>query len=125
MPGSDAVHLGIDVGTSGVRGIAIDAVGAVAALASAPLPAPLAVDGGLRQDPELWWTAVTEVIRSVAAAVGGNRVRSLAVDGTSGTLLLTDARGVPSAPAGHRDRRRVPDREGDRDHFPRSRPDRR
>ena len=23
--------------------------------ASAPLPAPLAIDGGLRQDPELWW----------------------------------------------------------------------
>ena len=92
MPGSGAVHLGIDVGTSGVRGMAIDAVGAVAALASAPLPAPLAIAGGLRQDPELWWAAVTEVIRSVAAAVGGNRVRSLAVDGTSGTLLLTDAR---------------------------------
>lgn len=100
MPGSGAVHLGIDVGTSGVRGVAIDAVGAVAALASAPLPAPLAIDGGLRQDPELWWTAVAEVIRSVAAAVGGGRVRSLAVDGTSGTLLLTDARGVPLAPAG-------------------------
>jgi sugar (pentulose or hexulose) kinase len=100
VPDSGAVHLGIDVGTSGVRGVAIDAVGAVAALDSAPLPAPSAIGGGLRQDPELWWAAVTKVVRSVAATVGGNRVRSLAVDGTSGTLLLTDARGAPLAPAG-------------------------
>ena len=49
---------------------------------------------------ELWWAAVTAVIRSVAATAGGNRIRSLAVDGTSGTLLLTDAHGMPLAPAG-------------------------
>ena len=60
MPRSDAVHLGVDVGTSGVRGVAIDANGAVVAQASAPLPAPEAIAGGLRQDPELWWAAVTE-----------------------------------------------------------------
>jgi len=32
------IYLGIDVGTSGVRGMAIDATGAVVAQASAPLP---------------------------------------------------------------------------------------
>lgn len=100
MAASEPVHLGIDVGTSGVRGIAIDGVGAVAAMASTKLPAPLSAEGGLRQDAQLWWTAAAEVIRCVAAAVGAEWIRSLAVDGTSGTLLVTDGRGTPLAPAG-------------------------
>ena len=68
MPRTGAVHLGVDVGTSGVRGVAIDANGAVVAQASAPLPPPESAAGGLRQDPELWWTAVTSVIRAIGAA---------------------------------------------------------
>ena len=48
MVRGDRVYLGVDVGTSGVRGIAIDTHGAVVAQASAPLPPPLAIDGGLR-----------------------------------------------------------------------------
>jgi D-ribulokinase len=100
VPRNGPVHLGVDVGTSGVRALAIDGAGAVAALSSAALPPPLAAEGGLRQDPELWWAAVTEVTRAVAGSVGAGRVRSLAVDGTSGTLLVTDARGAPLAPAG-------------------------
>ena len=95
-----AAHLGIDVGTSGVRAVAIDGDGTVLAQATAPLPAPLAVEGGLRQDPELWWSAVVRVIAEVAAALPGHRVESIAVDGTSGTLLVTDAAGAPLEPAG-------------------------
>jgi D-ribulokinase len=98
--GSPAAHLGIDVGTSGVRGVAIDADGAVLAQASAPLPAPTPVAGGLRQDPELWWSAVAGVIRAVTAALTGHRLVTVAVDGTSGTLLVTDAAGLPLEAAG-------------------------
>ena len=100
MPATGPVHLGIDVGTSGVRGIAIDSVGDVAAMVSAPLPTPVASDGGLRQEPQLWWAAVAEVIRDITASLRATSIRSLAVDGTSGTLLVTDARGTPLAPAG-------------------------
>ena len=92
MVRGDRVYLGVDVGTSGVRGIAIDPHGAVVAQASAPLPPPLAIDGGLRQDPELWWQAATKVVRDVAAAVPNHRIDALAVDGTSGTLLVADER---------------------------------
>ena len=100
MPRSDAVHLGVDVGTSGVRGVAIDANGTVVAQASALLAAPEAVGGGLRQDPELWWAAVTSVIRAIGAATSRHRIDLLAVDGTSGTLLPTDEKGTPLEPAG-------------------------
>ena len=50
----------------------------------------------------LWWTAVTRVIRGIGAATPGHRIDSLAVDGTSGTLLLADDQGMPLEPeAGH------------------------
>ncbi len=98
MAAAGPLHLGIDVGTSGVRGIAIDAAGAVHAQASRPMPAPVTVDGALAQDPAIWWAAVAAVLAEVAAAAGG-KVASVAVDGTSGTLLLADGEGHPLAPA--------------------------
>ena len=99
MVRADRVYLGVDVGTSGVRGIAIDSAGTVVAQASAPLPPPLAIDGGLRQNPELWWQAATKVVRDITAAVANHRIDALAVDGTSGTLLVADAQGMPVEPA--------------------------
>src|SRR3954468_17715736 len=98
--GSPAAHLGMHVGPSVVRGDATDADGAVLAHASAPLPAPTPVAGGLRQDPEVWWSAVAGVIRAVTAALTGHRLVTVAVDGTSGTLLVTDAEGLPLEAAG-------------------------
>ena len=46
MPRNGPVHLGVDVGTSGVRAVAVDSAGVVAALSSASLPPPLAVEVG-------------------------------------------------------------------------------
>ncbi|MFO1066908.1 MAG: FGGY family carbohydrate kinase, partial [Geminicoccaceae bacterium] len=99
MARDDKLFLGVDVGTSGVRGIAIDAAGGVVAHASAGLPAPLSVEGGLRQDPELWWRATAKVVGEIAGAVPGHCLAAIAIDGTSGTLLLTDAQGTPLEPA--------------------------
>src|SRR3954471_8454283 len=97
---SPAAYLGLDVGTSGVRGVAIDAGGTVLAQASAPLPAPMPVDGGLRQDPELWWSAVARVTQAVTAALPGHRLEAVTGGGTSGTLLVPDSASVPLEAAG-------------------------
>lgn len=97
MTTDEPLHLGIDVGTSGVRGIAIDAGGDVRAQASRPMPAPIDESGRIAQDPAVWWEAVAAVIAEVAAK---GRIASLAVDGTSGTLLLADADGHPLGTAG-------------------------
>ncbi|MEK0081600.1 FGGY-family carbohydrate kinase [Benzoatithermus flavus] len=99
MAATEPLHLGIDVGTSGVRGIAIDDTGAIRAQASRPMPAPASEGGGITQDPAVWWQAVAAVLDAVSAEAGRGRIRSLAVDGTSGTLLLADADGRPLAPA--------------------------
>jgi len=96
---STACYLGLDLGTSGCRAVAIGDHGEVVAEARAPLPDsrhPLA--GASEQDPEDWWRTVRGVLRDLAGRVSG-RVRALCVDGTSSTLLLCDRDGSPCTPA--------------------------
>lgn len=88
----DFLFIGIDLGTSGCRGIAIDGCRQVHGRSHVPLPP------GDRQTPEIWWDAVQEVAASVLAQVRGRHVRALSVDGTSGTVLLTDPDGHPVSP---------------------------
>lgn len=85
------LFLGIDFGTSGCRGCAIDARGAVVVEAAAPLPAPRRDGPRSGQAPMLWWSA----LREVAARLDEDRVRALSVDGTSGTAVAIDAAGAP------------------------------
>lgn len=92
--------IGIDLGTSGCRAVAVDGTGTPLAEARRPLPEPLTpADGWLEQDPEPWWLAVRSVLGEIAAILSGVRVQALCVDGTSATLLLVDGSGNPLAPA--------------------------
>ncbi|MDX9765743.1 MAG: FGGY-family carbohydrate kinase [Ectothiorhodospiraceae bacterium] len=93
-----ALFLGIDLGTSGCRGCLIDADGRALAMQSVALPPPVAADANGEHDAMLWWNATAAVIRELAPVAGGDLL-ALAVDGTSGTLLLTDADGRPRGPA--------------------------
>jgi 7-cyano-7-deazaguanine reductase len=95
----DWLFVGIDLGTTGCRSIAIDATGAIQAEASAPIPAPLKNDDQITQDPALWWKAISGCLQVLLKNIDPQRVRALAVDGTSGTLLLADDKGNPVAPA--------------------------
>jgi 7-cyano-7-deazaguanine reductase len=95
----DAVYLGVDLGTSGCRIVAIDAAGEILAQGEAPIPVALRKDNQITQDPTRWWKAVSDSLHSVLQQVNPLAVRAIAVDGTSGTLLLADAHGVPVTPA--------------------------
>jgi sugar (pentulose or hexulose) kinase len=88
-------YIGIDVGTSGCRAIAIDAHGAVIAGARQPLPGSSRPrPGWSQQRPEDWWQALTAVLRTIARQLKG-RTPTLCLDATSSTLLLADAQGRP------------------------------
>jgi sugar (pentulose or hexulose) kinase len=87
------LFLGIDLGTSGARAVLMDARGDVVAQAGRRL-ADLGDDP---RDPGLWWQAVSDALDRTLAEVDRDRVRALAVDGTSGTLLAIDPQGRPLA----------------------------
>ena len=96
--GFGPVYLGIDIGTQSVRVLAVTASGSVAASATHPLASTR--DGARHeQEPELWWRAVCACCRSVVAQLGSaTPVRGLAVDATSGTILLVDEQLRPLTP---------------------------
>jgi sugar (pentulose or hexulose) kinase len=94
------LHLGIDIGTSGVRAIAIDRQGTPAAQVARAMPAPLNDGGAIVQDPAIWWQTLDATLLTLRTSIDPGRITSIAVDGTSGTLLLADKAGRPVAPAG-------------------------
>lgn len=93
-PLQGAVWLGFDLGTQSARAIAVSGSGSVLAQSSQPLASRR---NGPRheQDPEEWWRAVLCVSRAVLAGLPSSSIRGLAVDGTSGTILLVDRSGNP------------------------------
>jgi xylulokinase len=68
-PVSPAVF-GIDVGTSGVKGLAIDGEGAVLATAEAAYSLSTPRPGWAEQDPEDWWQASRQVLAQLSAEAG-------------------------------------------------------
>jgi xylulokinase len=66
-----SISVGIDVGTSGVKGVAIDEGGAVLARAEAGYPLATPFPGWVEQDPEEWWRATEAVLAELHVAAGG------------------------------------------------------
>jgi sugar (pentulose or hexulose) kinase len=85
--------LGIDIGTSGTRVVAMDADTNVVAQATASLSS----FGGNHRDPHIWWRAVQASLGDCLREIDARQVRAMAVDGTSGTVLPVDASGTPLA----------------------------
>ncbi len=96
---NSSVFIGIDVGTSGCRAVAIDADARCIAEARAPLPEPIRRDGGVEQEPELWWAGLESALTSLLDDIPRTAVYALALDATSGTVLLVDDQERPCAPA--------------------------
>ncbi|WP_327404066.1 FGGY family carbohydrate kinase [Streptomyces sp. NBC_01288] len=87
--------LGIDLGTQSVRALLVTADGTVLGAGTAPLTNHR---DGVRheQDPGEWWEAVCTASRAAIPSLRGRgSIGGLAVCGTSGTVLLTDAQGRP------------------------------
>ena len=87
----EALGLGIDLGTSGIRLAVVNAAGQLLAACDSPYPAPFA-------DPRGWQQGLESLCRQLPAELR-SAVVAIAVDGTSGTLLLCRSDGgLPSGP---------------------------
>jgi len=87
--------IGVDIGTSGVRALCMDAGFGVVATAHVSF-AQLNAD---RRDPAGWWLATRRVLRELLSTVPAPAVTALAIDGTSGTMIPVDRAGAPLASA--------------------------
>lgn len=96
-PTADAVHVGLDLGTQSARAVAVDGTGRLLGAASRPLAGRR--DGPRHeQDPEQWWAALAGACREALTGIDPARVRGVAVDATSGTVVLADRHGTPLTP---------------------------
>ena len=84
------VWIGIDVGTQSARAIAADYSGSVLATSVNSLQSSRRAGREHVQDPEEWWAAVCACCREVMATVPAEDIQGIAIDATSGTILLTD-----------------------------------
>ena len=94
-----AIYIGIDLGTSGCRACAIDDNRNILKTCSHPLPPPQIEGNAIEQHPDIWWQAVEQLLSDLCQHIDTRQVRAICVDGTSGTLLVTDDRGTPLSPA--------------------------
>lgn len=92
------MFLGIDIGTSGVKAVVLDAGGNVVGQGTAPLsvqrPRPLWSE----QDPDAWWQATTDAVRAIDPAVRRS-VRGIGLAGQMHGATLLDADDRPLRPA--------------------------
>ena len=93
----DRVWLGIDLGTQGARALAVSAGGQVVGSGQRPLVGTRAGDRH-EQDPEYWWRAMTGACRDALESLDQGRIRGVATDSTSGTILLLDGEGTAITP---------------------------
>jgi xylulokinase len=95
-----AVYLGIDVGTSGTKSLLMDPRGKVLASASAEYDFETPRPGWTQQDPELWWQATIQSVRTVLrkAGIDGRQVAGIGLSGQMHGLVITDGAGKPLRP---------------------------
>jgi hypothetical protein len=92
--------IGVDLGTSGCRAVAVDTAGRELATAAVALTAPRrGPDGRSEQDPALWWRAVLAVLGDLAPRLCPHRPRALALDATATTVVAVAPDGEPLCPA--------------------------
>ena len=81
--------VGLDVGTSGVKGVAIDADGRVLATATADYPLSRPHPGWSEQEPEDWWRAAEDCLARLPEGPVGfsGQMHGLVVLGADGSVL--------------------------------------
>lgn len=96
---ADALFLGLDVGTSGVKAVLVGPDGEVAAAATAPLALSTPRPGWAEQDPEAWWGASVSCMRRVLEARPGARVAAVGISGQMHSSVFLDRAGEVVRPA--------------------------
>jgi xylulokinase len=87
--------VGLDVGTSSVKGIAIDGDGAVLAVAERGYPLSTPRPGWSEQDPDDWWRGAAEVLEELDAATAAG----IGLSGQMHGLVALDEHDRPLRPA--------------------------
>jgi len=87
--------IGVDVGTSSVKAIAVDESGAVVGSADRSYPVAMEQPGWSEQDPALWWEACESALQELEA----DRCDGIGLSGQMHGLVALDGSDAPLRPA--------------------------
>lgn len=94
------VYIGLDLGTQGVRCLAVAGDGEVVASVERSLgPATPSPPGRSEQDAEDWWATCCEALQGLTAQLGNTHLAAICVDSTSGSFVPVDKACRPLRPA--------------------------
>lgn len=96
-----SVILGIDLGTSSVKGMLLDSFRGVLAVESGEYDVKIPREGYAEQEPEQWWEETKKVLFKLR---DGNReafgqIEAVGFSGQMHGIVLTDENGIPLRPA--------------------------
>src|SRR5688572_7815490 len=94
----DLMYLGIDIGTSSVKAVAVDDRDVVIEQASASLSVSRPHAGWSEQNPADWWRATQEAVTAIPAHVR-RQVQAVGLSGQMHGATLLDAGDQPLRPA--------------------------
>ena len=92
------MHLGLDLGTSGVKAVLTDEAGAVAAQATAPLTVSRPRPGWSEQDPAAWWDALVQAVEGLRESRDLSGVRGIGLSGQPAWRRVARRRRSRAAP---------------------------
>lgn len=89
------VTVGLDLGTSGLKAVALDLDGTVRARTQRAYPTHRPEPAAAEQDPEDWWRSIDDAVRELAATVPATTWRSIGLSAMLPTLVAGTADGSP------------------------------
>jgi xylulokinase len=93
------LFVGIDIGTSGLKAIALDAAGVKRAAAAHPYVTYRPTPGAAEQLTEHWVGALYEALGELTSSVRPDRISAIGLAGMVPTLVTLDWRKTPNGPA--------------------------
>jgi xylulokinase len=93
------VYVGLDLGTSSLKGVALTTAGQVVARAYGAYPTRRDRVGWAEQDPASWLTAARSVVGQLAAVVPNTRWAGIGLAAMIPTLVTVDSTGNPTGAA--------------------------
>ena len=95
----DAVAIGVDVGTTSVKAVAIDPAGRIVASAERSHPLHTPRPGWTEQEPDDWWRGAGEALREITGRLGERAIAAIGLTGQMHGLVTIDEDGDVVRPA--------------------------
>ncbi len=93
------ITLGIDLGTSSVKVLALDAQGQTLGVGKADYQVSLPHQGWSECNPDAWWSGVVAAVKTVLLQIPSTRIYSIGLSGQMHGVVLVDTEYQPVRPA--------------------------